>query len=374
MEVYRHDEGGWLAIRPPAGSFCLVEPNGLKMAAETGVAEVVQDGLICYVGSRVAKDGQPISHVRLRQGELVELADDSGNPTAAKSEAGGRKWYRISPPAGEFRWVRAEDVVQKAEQVAGVSDAAHETETEPSRPKRRDSVEPVRIPVDGERLSNASAKPKSEPSEHRAIAKKDEPVTASPGADASDARWVSRNKIARDDLASLERDLSIAVAQEVDTWRLGPLRQRVELFLAHADTESAKSQAGAILERIQQFERLQTRMAETVQPAPLTKPPSSPSATSEDRAATVEAALAATSYDGTGWLVPVHSSKPTVPPFALLDAEGDVLHYVSPTPGLNLQPYVRKQVGVFGQRGYVRSLNKPHVTAERIVDLGRQRR
>jgi hypothetical protein len=72
--------------------------------------------------------------------------------------------------------------------------------------------------------------------------------------------------------------------------------------------------------------------------------------------------------------VPVHSSKPTVPPFALLDAEGDVLHYVSPTPGLNLQPYVRKQVGVFGQRGYVRSLNKPHVTAERIVDLGRQRR
>ena len=79
-------------------------------------------------------------------------------------------------------------------------------------------------------------------------------------------------------------------------------------------------------------------------------------------------------YDGSGWLVPVHSATGTAPPFALLDAQGDVLGYVSPTPGLNLQRYVRKQVGIFGQRGYVQSLNKPHVTAERIVDLDRHLR
>jgi hypothetical protein len=50
------------------------------------------------------------------------------------------------------------------------------------------------------------------------------------------------------------------------------------------------------------------------------------------------------------------------------------LGYVSPTPGLNLQRYVRKQVGIFGLRGYVPTLNKPHVTAERVVDLDRHLR
>jgi len=79
-------------------------------------------------------------------------------------------------------------------------------------------------------------------------------------------------------------------------------------------------------------------------------------------------------YDGSGWLVPVHSATGAAPPFALLDAQGEVLGYVSPTPGLNLQRYVRKQVGIFGLRGYVPTLNKPHVTAERVVDLDRHLR
>ena len=34
----------------------------------------------------------------------------------------------------------------------------------------------------------------------------------------------------------------------------------------------------------------------------------------------------------------MHSATGTAPPFALLDAQGDVLGYVSPTPGLNLLP------------------------------------
>ena len=87
-----------------------------------------------------------------------------------------------------------------------------------------------------------------------------------------------------------------------------------------------------------------------------------------------EAAALAINYDGSGWLVPVHASKGTVPPYALLDVQGDVMQYVSPTPGLNLQRYLRKRIGVFGQQGFVRSLNKPHVTAEGVVDLDRHLR
>ena len=70
----------------------------------------------------------------------------------------------------------------------------------------------------------------------------------------------------------------------------------------------------------------------------------------------------------------VHATTRNAPPYALLNAEGDVLQYVSPAPGLNLHRYERKQVGIYGQRNQSASLNKPHLTAERIVDLDRQRR
>ena len=37
-----------------------------------------------------------------------------------------------------------------------------------------------------------------------------------------------------------------------------------------------------------------------------------------------------------------------------------------PAPGVDLQPYVYKEVGVSGQRGYMPELKKPHVTAQRV--------
>ncbi|MFO0901851.1 MAG: hypothetical protein U0939_02555 [Pirellulales bacterium] len=77
-------------------------------------------------------------------------------------------------------------------------------------------------------------------------------------------------------------------------------------------------------------------------------------------------------FDGTGWLVPVHSTKKVAPPYALLDDQGKVLQYITPSPGLNLHRYERKRVGLYGQKGAVPTLNAPHITAHRIIDLDRQ--
>jgi hypothetical protein len=70
----------------------------------------------------------------------------------------------------------------------------------------------------------------------------------------------------------------------------------------------------------------------------------------------------------------VHSTKRAAPPYALLDGEGRILHFVSPAPGLNLHRYLRKEIGIYGQRSFISSLEKPHVTAHRVVDLNRHRR
>jgi hypothetical protein len=79
-------------------------------------------------------------------------------------------------------------------------------------------------------------------------------------------------------------------------------------------------------------------------------------------------------FDGTGWLLPVHSTKRVAPPYALLDDNGKVLQYVTPAPGLNLHRYERRRVGLYGQRTPTPSLNAPHLTAHRLVDLERHAR
>jgi hypothetical protein len=174
----------------------------------------------------------------------------------------------------------------------------------------------------------------------------------------------------------LEVDLAMMVAQDSQAWRLAELRQRVDANLVRFETTAERVQARRLLERIGEFEQLQSRMAQASPPTvpPATATASSPPAAGSAPADTAGSAAADVKYDGSGWLVPVHSATGAAPPFALLDAQGEVLGYVSPTPGLNLQRYVRKQVGVFGLRGYVPTLNKPHVTAERVVDLDRHLR
>jgi hypothetical protein len=185
--------------------------------------------------------------------------------------------------------------------------------------------------------------------------------------------WVSRHRTLSEDLDGLELELAMMVSQEMRAWRLAPLRKRVENAASRLGDPDQQRRAQDLLARIGQFERLADRASggEPIEPEsdvsgvePLIS--SAPNV--------APASDAAVKYDGSGWLVPVHATRGTVPPYALLDVQGDVLQYVSPTPGLNLQRYLRKRIGVFGQQGYVRSLNKPHVTAERIVDLDRHLR
>ncbi len=69
VEVYRHDPGGWLAIRPPEGSFSWMTARHLKLTADKSVAEVALDGAVAWVGSAQTGVTQYKWQVRLERGE-----------------------------------------------------------------------------------------------------------------------------------------------------------------------------------------------------------------------------------------------------------------------------------------------------------------
>jgi hypothetical protein len=79
-------------------------------------------------------------------------------------------------------------------------------------------------------------------------------------------------------------------------------------------------------------------------------------------------------YDAHGWLNKmVRDGGNSQSTFVLQDATGRITHHVSPTPGLNLDRYLKSRVGIIGQRGYHSQLKLDHVTASQIVELEKQR-
>ena len=90
IEIYREEKDGWLAVRPPLGSFSLVERRQLKAGEEPGVAVVLAEDVLSCVGSRVEAVPTYVSQVRLRKDERVELLDKwDDEATAAELRRSG---------------------------------------------------------------------------------------------------------------------------------------------------------------------------------------------------------------------------------------------------------------------------------------------
>jgi len=344
VDVYRHDPGGWLAIRPPQRSFSWLAARHLNVAATSSEGEVAVDGAVAWVGSAVADVAQHKWQVRLERGEAVEVL--GSKPLSVGPGFATETYHQIAPPAGEFRWIRAVS-----------ADASNLTPAATGRPTTG-FIELQTIPPAGNVPSGARSSP-AEPSERA-------------------------SRIER-----LNLDLSLLVTRPIEQWNFEPLRRRVaELAEAGAGTPSEKD-ARAVGQRIAEFERLQQRHEKLAsgqaddadeEQIKLQQVAANPVANVEHVGQAGNASTAANlpatggpeqpadaTFDASGWLMPVHSLKRVAPPFALLDDEGRVQCYVTPAPGLNLHRYERTNVGVLGQRRYVDGLRAYHVTAERVV-------
>jgi len=106
VEVYRHDPGGWCAIRPVVGSFSMVPVASVEWV-EDGLGRVSRDGAKAWVGTRLAEVAEPMWQVKLKRGEEVEILGEIDWETAGGES---QPWYQISPPAGEFRWIHRSEI------------------------------------------------------------------------------------------------------------------------------------------------------------------------------------------------------------------------------------------------------------------------
>lgn len=119
VEVYRHDPGGWAAIRPTASSFSLIPAGAIELLDDES-GRVIENGTHSWVGTRNGAVESPLWQVKLRKDEIVDILgevswpDPNGHSTI---------WYQILPPDGEYRWVKISNLQVPKSNVIELSEA-----------------------------------------------------------------------------------------------------------------------------------------------------------------------------------------------------------------------------------------------------------
>lgn len=364
IEVHRRDAQGWLAIRPPEGSFGWIDGRHLRMTSDPEIGRVTGKEAVAWIGSELGPVEDHRWQVQLDEGEAVRLLG-KGEAAMVHGEA-VREHFQIAPPAGEFRWIHERHITAHIEESPQPADIVakggrSEIELTDFRVALPESSSDNGGPQgDGFVPRRVGSNPTTEP-RVASLA----PRSAGPVGTLSATEVESR-------LEQLDIDLTSIVAQSPTTWKLEDLHRDATLLVDQSGSSAARSRARTLLSRITEFQRLQKRYAGLGLPED--EAARDVIADTSDPAAASSRSDFDPRFDGRGWLVPAYSSQRIAPPYALLDAEGRVVTFISPAPGLNLNRYLRKEIGIFGQRTPGDYLDKPHLTASRVVDLERHRR
>ncbi|MFK7770399.1 MAG: hypothetical protein AB8B55_24530 [Mariniblastus sp.] len=435
VEVFRHDPGGWNAVRPVSGSFSLVPETVLKILGD-GVGQITEDGTQAWVGTELGPVAKPLWQVKLKKGEIVEVLGKTSPP---RSDGPAINWYQISPPAGEFRWVRMSDIQLplgssiKANQLQSsqkrrlslndivpdnnVSQVNLQTEFNVPLRKPDASYRTVSINEGWRQATKPIARVNNNPSSggysgstarqlssfESALAGMGEaPQPKSPSRSATPlSNSVIRIADASTSLPNLARDLNSArnlgsfetyvpgrtsiaataklsdldfkLTQEMlrdpSQWQLEDLELAANSLYQNASAENERTQAQKFLAKIANCKTIRAGYRTSGNATFTSDNNSGYQATGSGLKQTSNSG---TNYDAIGWLSEmVQKGGNANSSFVIQDATGKITHLVTPAPGMNLRPYLKRRIGIIGQLGHHARLDLRHVTALRIAALDR---
>ncbi|GHT46578.1 hypothetical protein FACS189454_07950 [Planctomycetales bacterium] len=418
VEVF-YEKDGYLAVRPPVGSFSWVSAKYVDIGANN-LGTVLLNGLASRVGSDLSEDCDTVQ-VKLKRGESVMILGRRETPDNPVSPV----WYKIAPPSGEFRWIPV---------FALNNNKATES---PSS-----SIRLAHYEVEEQQLSPPinSSNTLIPPSLEHQIAAETAPKVASnvrPNI-VSDLPATAPNALFQKAYKELEREVQIVMTRPVDDavfdilikrgnelYQIAPTDHdiektyhlveslkrtqvvRKELALRRgqlpADTNTnqaapSKSTASTPAPSLWSTGLLQRKPADTVSPqgvqssnaqlntqsliAPSAGIPSvnnrytnvQPIGVNPNINTVSTPINTASQFDITGRLGEFEPLPKGYPPFAVVDEKEQIICLVSPIAGLDLEKFVGKNVGINGQLGFYERPNKPrakHITVENIKEIAK---
>ena len=425
VEVYREEPSGWLGIRPPEDSFSWVFGSHVKRL-DGALAESDKDEVASRIGSRLSNQRNAVQ-VRLRKGEVIEII---GEATIE-----GKKWYKIAPPSGEFRWIHSRNVERVDAPAAAGSVEPDDADDRPivTVPLAEPVVTQPAELEQGSKLAAESAgvtlvadsQPQDDPTWRAAPAEPageagapnatvESSVTAPPSRDeAAAATSTTADKSAQVSTATaaataapvaeveqplppsasqlpitpipghdltrqlidVELRLSRMVAEPPANWQIEPLRREVERLIMQVASDSDRNELNSTLAKLDRFAAIAQRYQQGARHGASSTWSTEQGAISQRFDSSLPAPSSTLTpdtsrYDAVGILRPVVSKRPGAPQFAMVDDRGQVVSFVTPSPDVNLQPYLGHRIGVSGNRGFIPEFQRSHVTAGRVAPLG----
>ncbi len=432
VEVYRHDGDGWCAVRPPEGSFSWIGSHQVRPTS-AGIVEVVDEQVVARVGSTLSpiRSAVQVMLPKGERMELLatnEATHENDDPRWVRvaAPAGEFRWVAASalsrqppievaplPQASESGslWSRQSEHVRiTADEEPNVFDHLGQTENTAGLQVASPNELPVNEPtplvqtdpnaidiVAGSpaelQLAQFQAQPSSQtPPAFLGGGEATLPASPLPPLRTPQPRVRFRGltppvSATVGSVEELELRLSQAVVEPPQQWELDPLETAANSLLAETKTPPVRAQLREVLERITRFQKVQQRYNNPTLPAPAERDPFETTELDDSGGLTslsssvrnrVKQDLANNSrttdanrplYDATGLLKPVVSKRPEAPQYALVDERGKVVSFITPTPDLNLKPYVGRRIGVHGKRGFMPEYRRAHVTAGRVTSL-----
>lgn len=381
VEVYRHDPGGWYAVRPPQASFSWISGRYVEVD-DDGIGVVSGNRVVVRVGSGFS-DIRDVIQVQLNRGEEVAILDKKTFGTGP----GAQVWYKIAPPAGEFRWIHGKyiDTEPLPERVAQPSSRENLLLRKMERDETQKAV-PPRPDADAEPLARGWQQSKGNRlASYDEVSNNADPRRYPEGRSPEELRAslpaATTARGQEDKLDQLSAELALIVSEEPTVWNFDSLRTEAQAILADAQTALLRGRARQLLAQIERWESIRSGYREIEKTFQRTdrlnahlEPEASPPAETSEFGPVAEPttepiSALADRYDEVGRLTPVHSQRFGAPPYALVDRNGNVKSYVTPAPGVGMRRYIGRQVGVVGSVGVVPELKKQHVIAKRITSL-----
>lgn len=312
VEVYRHDQNDWCAIRPPATSFSWIAAEHLEITDNPALARVINVPVKTRVGSNFG-DIHDIEYISLRQGEIVELV---GSQMLADSAADSPlQWFKIAPPSGEFRWIHSRYLNGKRDATKSETPlqpmtiktyplpAPGETVTSPKNDKAdsqsaddgnraslpeadstgftdRDQLQPIsyeaplaetplvetplvetplaqETPPSPPRLATAVAEPKQ-----KDVATHVNVVTWEAVSSPTDPLASPEPRAFVDQYNALNVMLSRAILGDIETWKLEKLRAQTDMLVDAAETVDEQRLSTGLADKVAEFQSLQQRSSD----------------------------------------------------------------------------------------------------------------
>ncbi len=386
VEVYSVTHEGWCAIRPPVGSFSWV--SGLYVnAGLNNIGIVSVDHLASRVGSQTGDICETVQ-VQLKKGERVILLEKVEFPENAASPI----WYKIVPPSGEFRWVRLDSITASAfSENSSPSGLAIQQVSYQQLPEASPGYD------SGSQLISPAAQP---------MPLNEPPALASRNVVSSQARPLPQMVVSQPPvplqqanpyqraLSQLHQEVHAVMNRPTDDDTFEVLLQKGRLLVESAPSETDRTRAYQLVNTLEKTRNVRRMNAFQRQPAQYrggngVLPPSNQNLAAQvpqgpgsmitqvQYPPTQTGAFETPSQNGTspfkaagklGWF----SQRPEgYPPYAVVNEQNRIVALITPEAGVDLKPYIDKQVGVNGTSGvYVNGQQRtPHVSATTVFAL-----